>query len=101
MEIKSLIKEISDKFKNLKQFDDFDDNDYYIDRYCAGIKLKTINEDDFLFIHLDNLPGDDTVIVQWTGSKDDYDLLLDFLEDATVVDIISLFLITLEANKES
>ena len=99
MEIKTLIKEISNKFNNLKKFDDFDDNDYYFDTYFAGIKLKTINDENFLFIHLENLPGKDTIIIQWTKSKKDYELLLDFLEYATIIDIIALFIITSETKR--
>ena len=100
MEIRELMKEISNKFNNLKPFDDFDDNDYYCEQYFAGIKLRNVDGSNFLFIHLDNLPGKDTVVVQWTKSKKEYDLLLDFLVDATIIDIISLFIIASETNQE-
>lgn len=99
MEIKELVKEISNKFNNLKSHDDFDDNDFYVDRYSAGIKLRTVDGNNFLFIHLENLPGKDTVVIQWTKSKNDYELLSDFLYDTTIIDIISLFIIASEANK--
>ena len=77
---------------NLKPVDDFEENDYYSERFDCGFKLKQIDGQYILYLLLENLPGKDTVCIKWNGTKEDYEYMLCCIEDYTIIDFISLFL---------
>ncbi len=66
--------------------------DYYSEKYNCSFKLKLIEKEYILFLHLYNLPEENIVRINWSGTKKDYKQMLDCIENYTMIDIISLFL---------
>ena len=100
MNFKEILKGLDEVSSNMKQFENPDDIDYYSDRFNVGLKLIKVYGDYFIMLYLDNLPGKHTSIIHWPGTKEEYESMLDFLEDIRITDLVKLIIFLMKMEEK-